>query len=1022
MKPKFEIGELVILNGRPDRKGLVKKILPQDGGLFYYDVIFLGDGQTGSYAEIQLCDANIPDDPWVLFAKNQYRGHEEFGLVTTFHKVRNTTNNTLSTLRASRTEFKPYQYKPLIKFLNSLNRRILVADEVGLGKTIEAGHIMLELAGRGEFKNSLIVCPKSLKDKWQTEMHDKFNFEFKIIGSIKELLSDFSYCKATGEPFRGIVTYDSVRTRTEDKRDLNQELNPVLLAMEDSGQFFDLVVCDEAHYVRNPNLRHRGLEKVIEAAKACVFLTATPLMTGVQNLYYILRLLDGEAFYREEQFQNAINLNKPFIRALNRLNNREPFHSILSELVESKVIQTLTIGEEYSTQSVFTVKEYFKTDPLFDRVVSNLKSGDHNPSMISLVQKDLTDLNSLNHIYTRTRKREVFTDGKIAFRKPKTISVNLSEAEKEAYLDIIEEYSEEPLALVQKKRLISSSIPSYYGTEKELREGIIHWDYKDSKFEHFKKIIDNVVIKNRRKLIVFATFRKTLLYLKLRLEKEHIGCVLMYGDTKDRQSVIDQFRENPEIKVFLSSQVGTEGVDLQFCNAIVNYDLPWNPMVVEQRIGRIDRIGQKEEIIHIYTLVLHGTIEEQIHSRLLERIQIFRESVGDLESILSEEGSSFEKSIKLLENELYGNKLTPEQRQEKIDNIAIAIETQKRTLDVIKNELTDTMVNDIYFQNAINNIINNQQYITENELVFFVRWIIRDHLQSILFRQISNTLYELELPSNNKLILQKFISENIDLDNNKEIRSNYYKFINKHRDELVLKISFNQEYARENPGVEYINAYHPLVIAITNYIEKKSFHVNQIFQFSISGSFVADTEFPISPGDYMMCIYKIIIEQVNRKQKKRNEYFHPIVLDANVEEELKFLNDNEASFLNGRLQQYAEEIKESLLFDSETIDMVRPAFLKELNRIKKRYETEEEIRIESYKQRALKQLDNYYSNLIQRYKNQIESREIDDKVMPMFRQRLQDTIQIYEEKKDNILQTKSFIDNALISISYIQIY
>ncbi|MDD3627762.1 MAG: SNF2-related protein, partial [bacterium] len=507
----------------------MKKILPQDGGLFYYDVIFLGDGQTGSYAEIQLCDANIPDDPWVLFAMNQFRGHEEFGLVTTFHKVRNTTNNTLSTLRASRTEFKPYQYKPLIKFLNSLNRRILVADEVGLGKTIEAGQIMLELAGRGEFKTSLIVCPKSLKDKWQTEMHDKFNFEFKIIESKKELLSDFSYCKATGEPFRGIATYDSVRTQTEDKRDLNQELNPVLLALEDSGQFFDLIVCDEAHYVRNPNLRHRGLEKVIEAAKACVFLTATPLMTGVQNLYYILRLLDGEAFYREEQFQNAINLNKPFIRALNRLNNREPFHSILSELVGSKVIQTLTIGEEYSTQSVFTVKEYFKKDPLFDRVVNNLKSGDHSPSMISLVQKDLTDLNSLNHIYTRTRKREVFTDGKIAFRAPKTISVKLSVEEEDAYLDVIEEYSEEPLALVQKKRLISSSIPSYYGTEEELMQGIIHWDYKDSKFEHFKKIIDEVVIKNGRKLIVFATFRKTLLYLKLRLEKEHIGCILMYG-------------------------------------------------------------------------------------------------------------------------------------------------------------------------------------------------------------------------------------------------------------------------------------------------------------------------------------------------------------------------------------------------------------------------------------------------------------------------------------------------------------
>jgi SNF2 family DNA or RNA helicase len=1018
---KYKINDLVIRNGRPERRGIVKKILSKDGGMFYYDVIFF-DGQTGSYAEIELCLADIPNDPWQLFANNQHRGHEEFGLVTTFHKVRNTTNNTLSTLRASRTDFKPYQYKPLVKFLNSVNRRILVADEVGLGKTIEAGHIMLEMAGRGELKNSLIVCPKSLKDKWQTEMREKFNFEFKIIESRKELLSDFSHCKATGEPLRCIVTYDSVRTKTKDRRDLTQELNPVILAFEDSGQFFDLTVCDEAHYVRNPNLRHRGLEKVIEASKACVFLTATPLMTGIQNLYYILRLLDGEAFYREEQFQNAINLNKPFIRALNRLNNREPLDSILTELTDTEVPQTLTIGEDYNIQNVYKVSEYFKDDPLFNRVVTNLKAGKTGPSILSSIQKDLTDLNSLNHIYTRTRKREVFTDGKIAFRSPKNILVDLSQEEMDAYIDVIEEYAEEPLALVQKKRLITSSIPSYFGSEEELSNGIVNWNHRDSKFEHFKIIINEVVVKNNRKLIVFATFRKTLLYLKSRLEKENIRCVLMYGDTKNRQNVIDQFRENQEIKVFLSSQVGTEGVDLQFCNAIVNYDLPWNPMIVEQRIGRIDRIGQKDEIIHIYTLVLRDTIEQQIHTRLLERIHVFKESVGDLESILSEDGSPFEKSLAALEKELYGNKLTPKQIQKKIDDIAVAIENQKRDLEDIKKELTDSMVNDIYFENAINNIINNQQYITDREIIFFVRWIIREHLQSILFHKKSDFLYEIELPVNNKSIIQKFIADNIDLEANKEIKANYFRFINRHRDSLSLKVTFNQEYAKENPNTEYINAYHPIVLAITNFIEKENYHINQIFQYSISNTFLSDTNYSIPSGDYMMCVYKIIVEQENNIQKRSNDYLHPVVLDANIEGNFKFLTDDESLFLHGKLQQYAEEIKEPLAFDSETIESIRPNFQKELNKIKDKYQTEEQIRLESYKQRALKQMDEYYSNLIDRYKRQIELRDMDDKVMPIFRQRLQDAIDKYEEKRSNILQTKTLIDNALISISYIQIY
>lgn len=1022
MKPKYEVGELVILNGRPDRKGIIKKVLSQDGGMYYYDVTFLEDGHTGSYAEIQISLANIPDDPWQLFANNQHRGYEEFGLVTTYHKVRNTTNNTLSTLRASRTDFKAYQYKPLIKFLNSVNRRILIADEVGLGKTIEAGHIMLELAGRSELKHALIICPKSLINKWQNEMREKFNFEFKIISSKKELLNDYSHCKATGDPFRSIVTYDAVRTKTEDRRDISQELNPFLIALESSGQFFDLIICDEAHYVRNPNLRHRGLEKVIEASKSCVFLTATPLMTGIQNLYNILKLLDAEAFYREEQFQNAINLNKPFIKALNRLNNREPLKSILDELQESEVMQTLTIGEEFSVQKVHKVKEYFRNDPLFNRVANNMNFGKISPTIISSIQKDLTDLNSLNHIYTRTRKREVFTDGKIAFRSPKPYFVDLSQEETEAYMDIIEEYSEEPLALVQKKRQITSSIPAYYGTEEELSNGIINWSFKDSKFEQFKAILDVVVIKNNRKLIVFASFRRTLFYLKAKLEKEKINCVLMYGDTKDRQGLIDKFRENPEIKVFLSSQVGTEGVDLQFCNAIVNYDLPWNPMVVEQRIGRIDRIGQKEEIIHIYNLVLRDTIEQQIFQRLLERIQVFKESIGDLESILAEEGSPIEQSISALEKELYGNKLTDVQRQKKIDDIAIAIENQKRDLDDIKKELTDSMVNDIYFQNAINSIIYNQQYITENELIFFVRWIIREHLQTILFHKKSETIYELELPINNKSIIQKFIQENVDLEKNKEIRTNYFKFINRFKNDTSFKVTFNPENARENPGLEYINAYHPIIIAITGFIEKKNYHVNQIFQYSVSGKFLQESEYSVAPGDYVMCVYKIIIEQESNKQRKKNEYLQPVVLDANEEDKIKFLSLEESQFLNGKLQQYAEEVKEFLPFDSDMVDLLRPKFLTELNKIKKKYETEEQIKIESYKQRALKQLDDYYTNLIERYKRQIEFREVEDKVMPMFKQRLQDAIEKYEEKKNNILQTKAFIDNALISISYIQIY
>jgi superfamily II DNA or RNA helicase len=1016
--PKFNIGDLVSFKGKPDRIGIVKKELRIDTGIQYYDVTFF-DGQTSSYAEKELLTAIVSDDPWKLFANNQHKGYEELGLVTTFHKVRNTANNTLSTLRASRTDFKAYQFKPLIKFLNSPLRRILVADEVGLGKTIEAGHILLELAGRGELKNVLIVCPKSLKNKWQDEMRNKFNFEFKIIETRKELINDFKHCKATGEPMKGIVTYDATRTQTNDRRDLKQENNEFLLSLENSGTYFDLVICDEAHYVRNPNLRHRGLSKVINASKSTVFLTATPLMTGIENLYHILKLLDNETFFNPEEFQNSVNLNKPFIRALNRLNNRDNFKEIAQELKSAQIQQTIKIGDDFQVIREVQIGDFFKGDPLFDKAINNLQKSESTPATISSIQRDLTDLNSLNYIFTRSRKREVNTEGGIIIRNPHSAFVDLSEKEQEAYDEVINQFTDVPLALVTKKRAITSCIPAYFGTEKDLQNGIIEWKHEDSKYNNFRQIVDQVVVKFKKKLIVFATFRKTLFYLKAKLEKENIKCILIYGDTKNRYELINEFQENPEIKVFLASQVGTEGVDLQFCNAVVNYDLPWNPMIVEQRIGRIDRIGQKDEAIHIYSLVLKGTIEQMIHNRLLDRINIFRESLGDLESILSEEGSSLDNSITNLELELYGTELTDKQRQLKIDNVAVAIETQKKDLELIKVELTDSMVNDIYFQNAINSIIRNQQYITENELKYYIKWLIREKLPSVLFREITNDVFEIELPHSSPRILIDFISEYIDMESNKEFRIHFNRFKGKFRNELTFRITFSQEYAKEHPSVEYINAYHPLIIATTNLIDNRKLHINQVFQVSIPKMCVSNEEISLNPGDYLMSVYKVMVDYKGKGYEKRNVYFHPIVLDANNEENISFINQDLAGMLHGKLQQYASEIKNSLVFDENIVEMLRPKFIEQLGQIRDEYERDEQNKLSSYKHRTLKQLDNYYHTRIHRLENQIE--EAEDKMLPLFRKNLQDLEDEFRQKKESVEQTSLFIDNALISISYIQI-
>src|SRR5438067_1191461 len=119
-----------------------------------------------------------------------------------------------------------------------------------------------------------------------------------------------------------------------------------------------------------------------------------------------------------------------------------------------------------------------------------------------------------------------------------------------------------------------------------------------------------MVNRDKQKVIVFAFFKKTLRYLQIRLAESGILCEIIHGEVEDRDGPIQRFREDGAVKVLLSSEIGSEGLDLQFAHILINYDLPWNPMVVEQRIGRVDRVGQESRIVNIYSFVLEGTIEE----------------------------------------------------------------------------------------------------------------------------------------------------------------------------------------------------------------------------------------------------------------------------------------------------------------------------------------------------------------------------------------------------------------------------
>jgi len=1013
--PKFEINQRISIKGKPGVNGRINFIPPELRGKQFYE-IKLDDGTIQSFHEHQLIEEIIATDPWQMFGSNQFESYRNFGLATTLFKVENTANNTISTLKASRTLFKAYQFKPLIKFLNSDNKRILIADEVGLGKTIEAGHIMLEFAGRNLMKNALIVCPKSLLIKWRTELSEKFHFEFKIYENTRDFAADIERDINLGrKSVMGIINYEKLRSR---KNEGGEESNLFIKVLKSSAYSFDLLICDEAHKVRNhTTLQHKGVREIEKYAAAVVFLTATPIMTSIENLYHLINILDSRRYFNYELFVNAINLNKPFIRALNSLHQQKPLKYIANDLDKSHVKERYTIAQEqYSSDS--TIREKFKDDKLYQRTMELLSSGEETYSIKAKVQQYLTDLNTLNHVYSRTRKKQVLKEDEYITRKAKHFTIELTPEEKKIYEDLNNEYEPGNLGLIQKKRQITSCIQGYITEESELNYGNYDKSFRDSKFEKFyNSIVQEVVVKNKKKLIVFAFFKKTLKYLEIRLEDNGVKCEIIHGDIKDRTERIENFRTTPQISILLSSEVGSEGLDLQFCDALVNYDLPWNPMVVEQRIGRIDRMGQESKVINVYSFALKGTIEEKIYNKLLQRINVFKESLGDLEDILGEDELLF-KNIQKLETDLYSTKLTEKQQNERIDSVAIAIEQQKLDLQKLENELTDAIVNDLYFKDEINRIVKNNRYLTDTELIDYTESIVNNYLKTCLFKKVDENEYCVEVPQNNKGILLDFVEQYKD-STNTELEKIYRKFKVRFYDELKIKITFNQEYSFRNPSTEFISVYHPLINAITNYYKQKAYHINKAHQVGLSLKYFSDDHKP-NVGHYIMVMYNIEVHKREYDKANKYHYVHACLVDVNGNEP-QIISQEISDYVLGLASIHSQEPTETFEFTAEWLNIIRGPVINHIMENQISLEQDEKIRMDSTKHRRKELEEQFYSNKIKRYQTLLENPEYDEKIKRLWEVELKKTREEKEKRVQQIFESEIKVSHSIISVNHLHI-
>jgi len=1006
-QPKFYTDQRVSLKNNPTKKGRIDHISSPNGGYQYYEVQW-DDGGLEMKGEYELLEEIVICTSWDHLSNNSLNDYRDFSISTTLHKVKNTTSNTISSLKASRTIFKPYQYKPLVKFLKSDLKRILIADEVGLGKTIEAGHIMLEFAARGNLRNALIICTNSLRDKWKTELQDKFNFILKKYDNPREFVQDVqNEVIGNRKSIFGILNYEKCR---------NEELQKVI---EENSYRFDLLICDEAHKIRNSKTaQHRGVAKIVDYSDAVVFLTATPIMTELSNLHSLIRVLDREGYDTYDIFNNAISQNRPFIRALNKLNANTPLQDVADELHDSRIVFEMTADEEVYFREEIAIGKLYEDDALYQRARENMCNSESSIENRVKIQQDLIELNSLNHLYTRTRKKDVMSDNDVVKRNPQTITVNLSNEEQEIYDSVINDYDDpNNLGLMQRKRQMSSCIVAFQTPREELKNGIYDKTITDSKFEAFKNIIDVVVLKNEKKIIVFAFFTNTLLYLRKKLDELNIECEIIYGGVQDRTERIERFQYNDTIKVLLSSEVGSEGLDLQFCDALVNYDLPWNPMVVEQRIGRIDRVGQLSGIINIYNLIISNTIEERIHERLYQRINLFRESIGDLEEILGEKEPLGELITKGIES-LYKTKLSESEQNAELERLRLAIENNKQTLENVRTQLAEAFANDLHFQNEIEAIEKNNRYLTKEEIIKYIESIIRLELSSLQLRHIDSNISVLEIPANGKAILFDFIEKYKDAPNiNPELENLYRKF-KRHIGARSIQLTFDQQYAYQHKSIEYISAFHPLVNAITNYFAQKNYAQNLAHKIALKQE-VFSPDKKINLGFYILAIYRISVKKDSGDV--RNSEFHLLksaMADINGDS-VKILNSGISEYIYGIAQLHCEQfLSEDFKPNEDFVKAVRPDIMMEMKKNEQIVKQDEEVKFLSAIKRRTEQELNYIDSRIKRVEKMIKEGKGIEAILSR-------EIEVLNQKREQLISTQQNarvdVTHSLISVNLLQI-
>ena len=875
MADPFIVGTPVIRKSNPTVIGVISAIRGS-GDATEYQVMFMDTG-FGTYYADQLLLANATPERCNVSI-------DELKILLTAQQLCNPTNDQLYSLNAARVDFVPYQFRPALKMIHSERPRILVADSVGVGKTIEAGLILRELQARDEdFESVLIICPKPLvaEHKWRSEMK-RFDENFTELDgtSLREAINECDKDGAWPAALRKTVLPYSLMT----KELLNGKGRQKGLLDLEEPIHFDLVIIDEAHHIRHSDTgAYKVARYFTDNADAVVMLTATPVQTDDDDLYTLLNTLRPDVILDKKTFKEMQEPNAE-INAAARLIRHQ------AENWRSEAADHLSCAAQTSWG-----RSVIEDNPTYKKVMEQLKSAQSldRTTRVGILQ-DVESLHSFAGMINRTRRQDIQND--FCVRRPQSISVHFT-PEQQALYDALMEFESHALSYLHNNvplefmmstlmrqasscifglapllkgmvsRRLGDILSDYCGEDgsitvddlENIKMGQLEEEFRamaerviersenlpqtDEKLDRLLEVVENKNRQKNNKIILFSSFRHTLRYVERHLMEKGYRVAQINGSVKDEERLALRQRfelpaENENaLDILLFTEVGCEGLDYQFCDFMINYDLPWNPMAIEQRIGRIDRRGQKSDTVIICNLVTEGTIDAKIYHRCLERIGIFESSIGECAGILGDMTQQINKAV-------FDPSLTQQEREEKIEKIADNEVSRANEMKKLEDESKELFGIDISGY-----VLDRSVTEAENP------WIGERYIQALVTEYFNRVLGEkknyiqgegvhkvLTLSGENRAILKKALRNS---NMKKSAMYNQWLAYLKGSDTRI-SVTFDQEEASRDRNAIFFTAVHPLVKMAAAELHKK----NEVYIELL----VDKEDYPVPCGDYPFLI------------------------------------------------------------------------------------------------------------------------------------------------------------------------